>query len=165
MAVNELQRLITSNGAFTPPLRVLDAIPPEFWNSRPAGVPHSIAEELWHIVYWLDHFLSWARGEVLPYPESAEQGWRTSGATTSDEWNSLLSRFRQGLDEAFSFAAGTPIVLAGQQSTCNEPGVATLTVLEILINIAVHNAYHLGRVVQLRQMLGIWPPPGGGDHW
>jgi uncharacterized damage-inducible protein DinB len=163
--VNELQRLISSNGAFTPPLRIVDAIAPEFWNARPAGVPHSIAEELWHIVYWIEHSLSWIRCELLPYPDSSEEGWRTFGAMTSDEWNSLLARFRQALDEAVDFAAGPLAVLSGQLTTLNEPGIAPLTVHEVLVNIAVHNAYHLGRVVQLRQMLGIWPPPGGGDCW
>jgi hypothetical protein len=31
--------------------------------------------------------------------------------------------------------------------------------------IAAHNAYHLGRIVLIRQMLGSWPPPSGGDTW
>jgi uncharacterized damage-inducible protein DinB len=163
--MNELQRLIGSNGAFTPPLRLVDEIPPEFWNARPAGVPHSIAEELWHIVYWLEHFLSWARCEFLPYPEAAEEGWRSLTVVTSSEWDSLLSRFSRALTEALNVAAGSPIVLSGQETTCCEPGVAPLTAHEVLVNIAVHNAYHLGRVVQLRQMFGIWPPPGGGDRW
>jgi hypothetical protein len=45
------------------------------------------------------------------------------------------------------------------------PGVGPLTLLELLSNLAVHNADHLGRIVQLRQMFGCWPPPDGGDTW
>ncbi|HUB52846.1 MAG TPA: hypothetical protein VL986_11885, partial [Terracidiphilus sp.] len=41
----------------------------------------------------------------------------------------------------------------------------TMTVLEQLENLAAHNAYHLGRIVLLRQLLGAWPPPSGGDSW
>jgi hypothetical protein len=26
-----------------------------------------------------------------------------------------------------------------------------------LVSLAVHNAYHLGKIVALRQMMGIWP--------
>jgi len=163
--MNELQRLIASNGAFTPPLRIMDAIPSESRGARPAGVTHSIAEELWHIVYWFDRFLAWTRRESLPYPVSADEGWRTLNVVTSEEWDFLQSRFSRDLDEAIQLAAGSPRVLLAQETTCREPGRAPLTMYEALVNIAVHNAYHFGRVVQLRQMLGIWPPPGGGDRW
>jgi hypothetical protein len=46
-----------------------------------------------------------------------------------------------------------------------EPGRPPLNLYELLSSVAVHNAYHFGRIVQLRQMLGIWPPPAGGDLW
>jgi hypothetical protein len=26
-------------------------------------------------------------------------------------------------------------------------------------SVAVHNAYHLGKIVALRQRIGAWPPP------
>ena len=44
-----------------------------------------------------------------------------------------------------------------------EPGqsitaVKGLTLGEELNCLAVHNAYHLGKVVALRQMIGAWPP-------
>ncbi len=38
-----------------------------------------------------------------------------------------------------------------------EPG---LTMGEELNCLAVHNAYHLGKIVALRQSLGAWPPKG-----
>ena len=34
-----------------------------------------------------------------------------------------------------------------------------------LTNFAGHGVYHLGQVVTLRQGLGLWPPPSGGDTW
>ena len=37
------------------------------------------------------------------------------------------------------------------------------TVREQLESVAGHNAYHFGRMVLLRQLLGFWPPPSGGD--
>ena len=40
-----------------------------------------------------------------------------------------------------------------------------MTVREQLESFAAHNAYHLGRVVLLRQLMGIWPPPSGGLTW
>jgi hypothetical protein len=38
-------------------------------------------------------------------------------------------------------------------------------VREQLESFAAHNAYHFGRIVLLRQMLGSWPPPSGGLTW
>jgi len=31
--------------------------------------------------------------------------------------------------------------------------------------MALHTAHHFGQVVTVRQSLGAWPPPGGGDTW
>ncbi len=162
---NELQRLIKSNAAFTPPIRILDGIPRHARTARPAGAPHSIAEELWHLAFWLDLFLRWVRCESLPYPDSAQSGWLTLNSLPDAEWDFLISRFLRGLDDACIFAAMPVADLSKRESTCFEPGGGRLTVYETLVNIAVHNAYHLGRIVQLRQMLGTWPPPGGGDTW
>jgi hypothetical protein len=37
--------------------------------------------------------------------------------------------------------------------------------MEVLYQLAAHNSYHVGQIVVLRQALGAWPPPGGGDTW
>jgi uncharacterized damage-inducible protein DinB len=162
---NELQRLIAGHAAFTPPSRIVDGIAEELWNARPAGVSHSIVEELWHVVYWLDRFLSWSRGEFLPYPASSAEGWRTFASVTPNEWDALRSRFLEGLDDACRLAESPVAELSVKTASCVEPGADRLSVYDVLINIAAHNAYHLGRIVQLRQMLGNWPPHGGGDSW
>lgn len=76
MATNEIQRLLLQNAAFTPPLRIVSAIPGKIRTLRVPSVPHSIAEELWHVVFWQDRFLQWARRENLAYPQHAELGWQ-----------------------------------------------------------------------------------------
>jgi hypothetical protein len=40
-----------------------------------------------------------------------------------------------------------------------------MSVREQLENLAAHNAYHLGRIVLLRQLHGAWPPVCGGFTW
>jgi hypothetical protein len=40
-----------------------------------------------------------------------------------------------------------------------------MTVRDQLISLASHNAYHLGRIVLLRQLLHAWPPASGGFTW
>jgi hypothetical protein len=34
------------------------------------------------------------------------------------------------------------------------------TLAERLESLAIHNAYHLGKIVALRQVIGAWPPAG-----
>jgi uncharacterized damage-inducible protein DinB len=162
---NELQRLLLHNAAFTPPPRIVAGVPAASRIARPDGVPHSIAEELWHVVYWQDLFLGWARAQPLAYPARAEEGWRTIDALADIEWDDLVRRFETGLVEAAEFAGKSD--LHQRRSALVEPdaGLGPPTLFELLANLAVHNAYHLGRLVQLRQMVGCWPPPGGGDTW
>ena len=162
---NELQRLLLQNAAFTPPLRIVSTIPENIRTQRISTAPHSMAEELWHIVFWQDHFLRWARQEDLAYPEHSESGWRRLDSLTDQQWQQLVAEFETGLTAAAGIAGETR--LTERYSTLEEPGSGTgpLTLLELIANLAVHNAYHLGRIVQLRQLSGNWPPPGGGDTW
>jgi len=41
-----------------------------------------------------------------------------------------------------------------------EPGV---TLADELNSVAVHNAYHFGKIVALRQRIGAWPPKAASD--
>lgn len=104
-------------------------------------------------------------GEDLAYPEHAKLGWRRLDSFSDSQWQELVARFESGLAEAADIAGQTR--LAERYSTLEEPGSGTgpLTLLELIVNLAVHNAYHLGRIVQLRQISGCWPPPAGGDTW
>jgi len=166
MATNEFQRLLLQNAAFTPACHIVSAIPKNERTLRIPHVPHSIAEELWHIVFWQDYFLRCARRrEYLAYPQHAKLGWRRLNSLSDSRWQELVARFESGLTNAADIAGQTG--LAERYSTLEEPGSGTgpLTLLELIMNLAVHNAYHLGRIVQLRQISGCWPPPSGGDTW
>jgi hypothetical protein len=40
-----------------------------------------------------------------------------------------------------------------------------MTVRELLESLGAHNAYRFGRIVLLRQLQGLWPPPSGSFSW
>ena len=48
------------------------------------------------------------------------------------------------------------ITIAGQAEYWDNPLASGDTVRERLSKLAVHNAYHFGKIVMLRQHLGIW---------
>ena len=101
--------------------------------------------------FWQCLMLAVIRGESAPYPEHAAEGWPKDNESLTDEtWNDLVARFLAELNEAANIAGSPEITEAVRYE------------LESLI---AHNAYHFGRMVFLRQLLGLWPPPSGGDTW
>ena len=69
------------------------------------------------------------------------------------------------MDAEAADIAGQP-QLAERYSTLQEPGSDTgsLTLLDLITNLAVHNAYHLGRIVQLRPDVRKLATPGWRRH-
>lgn len=123
----------------------------------PDGAPHSIFEIVNHMVYWQDFSLRWLAGDKPPSPRRAAQSW-PGGQQPADaqDWDRTFEQLRRGLAELERWAAG--------EEPLSERGSGKTT-LEILQMIATHNSYHIGQVAALRQLLGSWPPPGGGATW
>ncbi len=107
----------------------------------PDGLPHSVAQVLAHVDYWQAWLLARLRGEPNAWPEHAAQGWPNS---TLDTWEADRARFFTNLEAL--------------QAATQHPD-------DQLLGFAAHGVYHLGQVVLIRQAIGAWPPPGGGDTW
>jgi len=103
---------------------------------RPVGASHSIYEELWHAA--LERDLTKADDYPRAAPEHQQQ------------WDDVVRLFLDGARAAVA-CAESPERLALEV----EPGV---TMADELNSLAVHNAYHLGKIVALRQMMDAWPP-------
>jgi|SRR5580658_2902279 hypothetical protein len=169
--MSELEQILVGDGYGTPPKRILDGLVDEnggdgLTHVKPAGAPHSIFEELWHVVFWQQITLDWIGGIETPYPKSSLDGFPTVLDMEREPFKALCGRFFAGLNAAVE-AANDPSRLGRMVRCPSRPGqpTRTMTVLEQLENLAAHNAYHLGRIVLLRQLLGTWPPPSGGDSW
>lgn len=164
--MNELQRILLGDAAAAEPARIVAGLSPAQVHHKPAGVPRSIYEELWHLAFWLEISLDWIAGRPVPYPASAADGFPTVLDMERELWPELAARFLRGLDQA-SAAAGDAARLDAPIQCPSVPGqpIRTMSVREQLENLGAHNAYHLGRIVLTRQLLGAWPPAGGGFTW
>lgn len=115
---------------------------------RPAGASHSIFEELWHVatiqrcVVEQDKVLEAVLRAGTRYPNAVPEH--------EQQWRDLVVEFLEGARAAIALAQDP-----GRLAVEVEPG---LTMAEELNCLAVHNAYHLGKVVALRQGIGAWPP-------
>ncbi|MDE3062470.1 MAG: DinB family protein [Acidobacteriota bacterium] len=164
--MNELQRVLVGNAAAAAPEQIVRGVSDELSHRRPAGSPRSLYEELWHVVFWMEISLEWIGGRPRPYPASDADGFPTVQDMERENWTELARRFLRGLKQAAK-AAGNAARLETSVECPSVPGepIRAMTVREQLENLAAHNSYHLGRMVLLRQMLGAWPPEGGGFTW
>jgi uncharacterized damage-inducible protein DinB len=152
-----LQNVLVGKAAFAKPENIIRDIPLGFATVRPHGLPHSLYEELWHVYYWLRFSLADIRGEKPKLPAHSAEFFPTDSETLSEiAWQKLVDDVLENLNLAAALAADE----AELTRTFREGK----SVRDELAIIAAHNAYHLGRMVTLRQLLGIWSPELG-DSW
>lgn len=155
--MNALQQVLTAKAAFAEPANVISGVPFGLTTVRPHGLPHSLYEELWHLDYWLQFSLALVRGEQPALPAHSSGSWPVDNDTLDEaSWRGLLGRVRGGLEAASA--------LAGDERELERAFRPDRTVRGELTVVAAHNAYHFGRMVTLRQLLGSWSPESG-DTW
>ena len=134
-------------GEFPERARLLSGLTLEQVTLCPDGASHSIYEELWHVVAYQQSVI--APGDPVGdvYPSAAPED--------EHQWHDLVRVFLEGARAAAAMGQ-TPERLALEV----QPGV---TMADELNSVAVHNAYHLGKIVALRQRIGALPPAAPSD--
>ena len=130
-------------GEFAERAHLLSGLTLEQVNLRPEGASHSIYEELWHLVLYQQSII--APGGAPP-----DELYPTAAPEHEDQWHQLVQLFLTGARAAADLGQ-VPARLAAEV----EPGVSLADELNC---VAVHNAYHFGKIVALRQRIGAWPP-------
>jgi uncharacterized damage-inducible protein DinB len=164
--MTELTRALTADSFAAHPAHILEGIDDALAHATFPKVPHTLYAELWHIVFWQQISLDWIEGTESPVPAHASAGFPTPEQTAAEPWPQLRERFLTGMRQAGAHADD----IANLDRAIRCPAtpyfpVRVMTVRDQLISLAGHNAYHLGRMVLLRQLLGAWPQPAGGFTW
>ncbi|WP_135230389.1 DinB family protein [Deinococcus fonticola] len=132
--------------------RAFEGLTAEDAGRVPPHLPHSVAQVVAHVQFWQAYLLRVIGGENPPTPEHAAGGWPAPG-----NWEEVKTAFQQDAARLREYARDDAFILTTDRQ--GQPyGVA-------LTNFAGHSVYHLGQVVNIRQALGLWPPPSGGDTW
>lgn len=139
-----LEHLFLS-GEYPERARLLSGLTLEQVTLRPAGATHSIYEELWHVVGYQQSILE-PGGPADP----ADDLFPRTAPEHESQWHDLVDVFLKGARKAAELE-NAPERLAREVS----PG---WTLADELNCVAIHNAYHLGKIVALRQRMGAWPP-------
>ena len=150
-------------GVFLGPIRVLDGLTADQAHAKPHGLPHSIAEIVAHMCYWQEWFNGCAVTEFTGIAQHAADGWP---AVPADGWDAVRARYLQSIEEAKRIAAESdsldaPLLPPGVEI----PVLAKESHGSGIVHAALHNAHHLGQVITLRQLMALWPPPGGTITW
>jgi hypothetical protein len=132
--------------------QAVKGFPPEHMGRRPDGVPYSAWQLLEHMRIAQHDMLRFSLAADYVSPPWPDGYWPASPAPASEgDWNKSIRGFRNDLAE---FVA----VLRDSTRDLNEPFAwgSGQSLFREALQIADHNAYHLGQLVLVRRLLGVW---------
>jgi uncharacterized damage-inducible protein DinB len=157
-----MREFLTETVAYIPPARALEELETAVAERRLPGANHSIAEIVAHMNFWMSWFTSRCEGSGEPVAANAAQGWP---AVAPGSWPELHARFLTSLEKAAALGEEEGRLDVRLEPPLEFPPLAHYTRRDALVHVVSHNAHHLGQVIVLRQLLGVWPPPSGSWTW
>jgi len=114
------------------------------WSPGPGN--HSVGQLAYHLWYWDTRMLQQFKGEKLgPFDGNNNE---TFDNFTAEQWDDLVKKLNQ--------------VLADWESAVEAADDATLAKNASLVAvIGAHNAYHVGQILYVRKLHGVWDPAKG----
>jgi hypothetical protein len=148
----ELDRLLSGKGAHADFDAAVTGIPAKLRGVRPEGAAHSAWELLEHIRIAQWDMLEFSRDPKHDSPKWPEGYWPKSAEPPSpDAWEKSVKACRHDLSEMRKLVANPDSDLF----TAFAHGEGQ-TLLREALQLADHNAYHVGELVLLRRLLGTW---------
>jgi hypothetical protein len=95
--------------------------------------------------------------------QHAADGWP---AVPADGWDGLRTRYLRAIEDAKRIVAESdsladPLLPPGVQIAA----LARESHGSGILHAAVHSSHHLGQIITMRQLMGLWPPPSGTITW
>ena len=149
---HELSALLNGRQAHMSLEDAVANFPMEHINSHPPNVPYTF----WHL---LEH-LRIAQSDILEFildpdyksPSWPEGYWPAPDAVAGpEEWEQTLASFAEDQEELLDLAQDPDNDLLAEL-----PHAPGYTILREIMVAADHNAYHIGELGILRQVMGLW---------
>jgi hypothetical protein len=126
-------------------------IPPEVRGKTPDGVPHSPWQLLEHLRLTQFDILDFCRNPKYEERRWPRDYWPPSPAPPSPAaWDDSIRQFREDR------AALQRLASEEEDLTAKIPHGSGQTYLRELVLVADHTSYHVGQLVLVRRLLGIW---------
>lgn len=127
-------------------------LPAELRGVRPEGTPHSVWELVEHLRIAQWDILDFSRNPGYVTPNWPKDYWPPTPAPPgAAAWEESLAAFHRDLKAMQDLVADPNTDLYAKI-----PWGDGQTILREAMLVADHNAYHLGQIVVVRQMLGDW---------
>lgn len=152
----QLASLLSWHNAHTSFDEAVKGIPPELHGRRPEGLPYSLWELVEHMRLAQWDILDFCRNPQYVEPRWPADYWPETPAPPGDQaWETSLAHFRSDLGEMQALVRDPSVDLLAPIPHGNGQHVFREALL-----VADHNAYHVGQIVLVRRLLGIWPASG-----
>lgn len=132
--------------------KAIAGLPADLWGVRPEGTPHSVWELVEHL-----RIAQWDILDFSRNPDYASLDWPkdywppTPAPADAAAWEESVAAFHRDLKAMQDLVADPKTDLYAKI-----PWGDGQTILREALLVADHNAYHLGQIVAVRQMLGDW---------
>jgi hypothetical protein len=148
----QLVKSLKGGQAFVSFEKALEGIRPELRDVRPNEKLHSIYEELEHMRIAQQDLLYYALEPDWESPEWPAGFWpQPNKKVSKEEWNKTVNGFFKDQKKAIKMVKDQNIDLLSII-----PGSTEYTYLREVVIIIEHNAYHLGKILDIRKALGNW---------
>ena len=151
----ELDRLLSGKGAHVDFDQAIADLPANLRGAKAHNSPHSAWELLEHLRIAQWDMLEFSRDAKHVSPAWPTGYWPAHAAPPDDAaWNGSVEGFREDL-------ATMRKLVADPASDLFKPFAhgQGQTLLREALQLADHNAYHIGEIVSLRKVLGAWKSP------
>jgi hypothetical protein len=147
-----LVSLLSGKGAHLDFDAAVADLPPALRGIRPAGLPHSPWELLEHLRIAQWDILEFSRNPKHVSPDWPSGYWPASAAPPDDSaWDKSIAGFHRDMQAMRQLVEDPRTDLYARIAHGEDQ-----TIMREALLVADHNAYHLGQLVLVRQLLGAW---------
>jgi hypothetical protein len=149
---DHLARLLAWEDAHVGYDKAVADIPSALRGTRPSNIPYSVWELVEHLRITQHDILDFCRNPDYQERTWPDDYWPSSPAPSSDAaWDESIRLYRHDRQALQKLAADPKLDLAARI-----PHGTGQTYLRELILVADHSAYHVGQLVLVRRLLGLW---------
>jgi hypothetical protein len=144
--------LLTGSNAHVDFEAAIKGLPVALWGKRPKGADHSAWELVEHLRIAQEDILDFSRNPKYKSLDWPSGYWPATPAPPDEKaWEKSVRAFRKDL-KAFCSLISDPAT----DLYAKIPHGDGQTILREALLMADHNAYHVGQIVLVRQLLGAW---------
>ncbi len=151
---DHLQDVLTWRAAHAEFDRAVKNVPPEMRGARPQNAPYSLWQLLEHVRRAQWDIIDFCTNQDYHTPKWPDDFWPAEPEPTErEDWQNSIDSYRRDRQAMVDLIQDEKL----DPHDAIPHGEGQTYLREVLL-VSDHSAYHIGQMVLLRRMMGIWPP-------